>query len=126
MLWLFLWFQLCGRAGKLTVEICKANWFFNDRKMGRRWHFWQGRMESTDQVDPCIGIVFGNNRRYIPANAVRQILAAEGVPPGHIFMVAGRADTDPLFPDNPSLAPNRRVTITLIREEPPIPADLRP
>ena len=60
------------------------------------------------------------------ANAVRQILAAEGVAAGHFFMVAGKADTEPLFPDNPSLAPNRRVTITLMREEPPIPADLRP
>lgn len=60
------------------------------------------------------------------ANAVRQILAAEGVPAGHFFMIAGKADTDPLFPDSPSLAPNRRVTITLIREEPPIPADLSP
>ncbi|MCW5694910.1 MAG: flagellar motor protein MotB [Pseudolabrys sp.] len=60
------------------------------------------------------------------ANTVRQILAAEGVPAGHFFMVAGKADTEPLFPDNPSLAPNRRVTITLIREEPPIPADLTP
>jgi chemotaxis protein MotB len=60
------------------------------------------------------------------ANAVRQILAAEGVPPGHFFMVAGKADTEPLFPDNPSMSPNRRVTITLMREEPPIPADLRP
>lgn len=60
------------------------------------------------------------------ANAVREILAAEGVPNGHIYMVAGRADTDPLFPDNPSMAPNRRVTITLMREEPPIPPDLKP
>jgi len=60
------------------------------------------------------------------ANAVREILAAEGVPPGHIYMVAGRADTDPLFPDNPYLSPNRRVTITLMREEPPIPPDLTP
>ncbi|KQZ01380.1 hypothetical protein ASD45_11365 [Pseudolabrys sp. Root1462] len=60
------------------------------------------------------------------ANTVRQILSAEGVPPGHFFMVAGKADTEPLFPDNPSLAPNRRVTITLIREDPPIPADLTP
>jgi chemotaxis protein MotB len=60
------------------------------------------------------------------ANAVRQILASEGVPAGHIFMVAGKADTDPLFPDNPSMSPNRRVTITLMREEPPIPTDLRP
>ena len=60
------------------------------------------------------------------ANAVRQILSAEGVPAGHVFMVAGKADTNPLFPDNPSMSPNRRVTITLMREEPPIPADLRP
>ena len=60
------------------------------------------------------------------ANAVRQILAQEGVPQGHIFMVAGKADIDPLFPDSPGLAPNRRVTITLMREEPPLPPDLKP
>ena len=60
------------------------------------------------------------------ANAVREILAGEGVPSGNIYMVAGKADTDPLFPDNPSMAPNRRVTITMMREEPPIPADLKP
>jgi chemotaxis protein MotB len=59
------------------------------------------------------------------ANAVRQILAAEGVPSGHVFMVAGKADTEPLFPDNPFMSPNRRVTITLMREEPPLPADFR-
>jgi len=60
------------------------------------------------------------------ANAVRQILAAEGVPSGHIFMVAGKADTQPMFPDNPSLSPNRRVTITLMREAPPLPPGLTP
>ena len=60
------------------------------------------------------------------ANAVRQILEAEGVPPGNIFMVAGKADTDPLFPDDPSMSPNRRVTITLMREEPPLPENLTP
>jgi chemotaxis protein MotB len=60
------------------------------------------------------------------ANAVRQILAGEGLPAGHIFMVAGKADTDPLFPDNPMMSPNRRVTITLMREAPPIPPDLSP
>jgi chemotaxis protein MotB len=60
------------------------------------------------------------------ANAVRAILAAEGVPPQNFYMVAGKADTDPLFPDNPSMSPNRRVTITLMREEPPIPVDLKP
>ena len=60
------------------------------------------------------------------ANAVRQILAAEGVPAGNFYMVAGKADNEPLFPDNPSMSPNRRVTITLMREEPPIPVDLSP
>jgi chemotaxis protein MotB len=60
------------------------------------------------------------------ANAVREILAGEGLPAGHIFMVAGKADTDPLCPDNPYLSPNRRVTITLMREEPPLPPDFAP
>jgi chemotaxis protein MotB len=41
-------------------------------------------------------------------------------------MVAGMADTEPLFPDDPSMSPNRRVPITLMREEPPLPADLNP
>ncbi len=60
------------------------------------------------------------------ANSVRQVLMDQGLPGGNIFMVAGKADTEPLFPDNPSLAPNRRVTITLMREEPPLPADFQP
>src|SRR6201991_1077685 len=60
------------------------------------------------------------------ANAVRQILEREGLPPAHIFAVSGKADTQPLFPDDPSLAANRRVTITLMRENPPIPPDLKP
>ena len=60
------------------------------------------------------------------ANAIRQILEGEGVPLGHFFMVAGRADTQPLFPDNPFVASNRRVTITLMREAPPIPVGIAP
>jgi chemotaxis protein MotB len=60
------------------------------------------------------------------ANAVRQILQGEGVPNGHFFMVGGKADTQPLFPDDPYLAANRRVTITLMREDPPLPPGLKP
>jgi len=60
------------------------------------------------------------------ANSVRQILMAEGLPAGNIYMVAGKADTEPLFPDNPFMSPNRRVTITLMREEPPLPTDFQP
>ena len=60
------------------------------------------------------------------ANAVRQILEREGLPPAHIFAVSGKADTQPLFPDDPSLSTNRRVTITLMREDPPLPPDFKP
>ena len=60
------------------------------------------------------------------ANAVRQILEAEGMPSANFYAVAGKADTDPLFPDDPFIAANRRVTITLMREAPPVPPDLKP
>ena len=60
------------------------------------------------------------------ANAVRKILEEEGLPSNDIYAVSGRADTDPLFPDDPFMAANRRVTITLMREAPPVPPDLKP
>jgi chemotaxis protein MotB len=60
------------------------------------------------------------------ANAIRKQLEADGVPTSHFYMVAGRADTQPLFPDDPYIAANRRVTITLMREEPPIPPAFKP
>src|ERR1700746_160992 len=60
------------------------------------------------------------------ANVVRQILEREGLPAAHIFAVSGKADTQPLFPDDPSLSANRRVTITLMKEDPPLPPDLKP
>jgi chemotaxis protein MotB len=60
------------------------------------------------------------------ANAVRKILEEEGMPTASVFMVAGRADTQPLFPDDPSVAANRRVTITLMNEASPLPANLKP
>jgi chemotaxis protein MotB len=60
------------------------------------------------------------------ANAIRKILEEEGVPTASFFMVAGRADTQPLFPDDPFVAANRRVTITLMREAPAMPANLKP
>ena len=50
------------------------------------------------------------------ANSIRKILEEEGVATANIFMVAGRADTQPLFPDDPFVAANRRVTITLMRK----------
>jgi chemotaxis protein MotB len=60
------------------------------------------------------------------ANAVRQILEEEGYPSENVYKVAGKADTQPLLPEDPTLAPNRRITITLMSEAPPMPPDLQP
>jgi chemotaxis protein MotB len=60
------------------------------------------------------------------ANAVRLILEEEGVGNDSFFGVTGKADVQPLFPDDPTISANRRVTITLMREEPPMPADFKP
>ena len=60
------------------------------------------------------------------ATVVREILAANGVPDDRFASVAGKADVEPMFPDNPYLAANRRVTITLMNEAPPLPPDLKP
>ena len=35
--------------------------------------------------------------------------------------VIGKADKDPLFPDKPLSAQNRRISIILLREAPPLP-----
>jgi len=60
------------------------------------------------------------------ANSVREILEREGLPSAHIYAVSGQADNQPLFPDDPSLSANRRVTITLMREDPAVPPNLQP
>ena len=60
------------------------------------------------------------------ANAVRRILADNGVPADRFYSITGRADTEPLYPDNPFLPANRRVTIVLMSEPPPVPAEMKP
>jgi len=60
------------------------------------------------------------------ANSVRRVLEDEGVPSTSVFMVAGKADTQPLFPDDPTIAANRRITITLMRGDPPLPPGFKP
>ena len=42
------------------------------------------------------------------ANAVRQILEEEGYPSANIYKVAGKADTDPLFPET---GPSHRIAV---------------
>ncbi|MET0529245.1 MAG: flagellar motor protein MotB [Microvirga sp.] len=58
------------------------------------------------------------------ALAVREILAGAGVPDDHFASVNGRADTEPVFPDDPYIASNRRVTISLLNASPPTPPNL--
>ena len=57
------------------------------------------------------------------ADASRTILQQAGVDPDRIYSVAGKAGSDPLYPDDPSLAGNRRIAIVLLREAPVLPSD---
>jgi chemotaxis protein MotB len=57
------------------------------------------------------------------ADAARQVLQANGVDADRIYQVAGKASSDPLYPDDPLLPGNRRITITLLREAPVLPQD---
>jgi chemotaxis protein MotB len=40
--------------------------------------------------------------------------------------VIGRGEADPFFPNDPYLAANERVTISVIYEKPPVPVALTP
>ncbi len=60
------------------------------------------------------------------AKAARRVLAASGVPNNRFYSVSGRADAEPMFPENPFVASNRRVSIVLMKEAPPFPLDARP
>jgi chemotaxis protein MotB len=55
------------------------------------------------------------------ADASRQILQEAGVTADRIYQVSGKADSDPLYPDDPTLAGNRRIALVLLREAPVLP-----
>ena len=57
------------------------------------------------------------------ADASRAILQGAGVDPDRVYQVAGKADSDPLYPDDPALPGNRRIAIVLLREKPVLPPD---
>jgi len=60
------------------------------------------------------------------ADASRQVLQSAGVNGDRVYQVAGKANSDPLFPDDPTLAGNRRIAIVLLREAPVLPPDQGP
>jgi chemotaxis protein MotB len=55
------------------------------------------------------------------ADASRAILQSAGVNSDRIYQVSGKADSDPLYPDDPTLAGNRRIALVLLREAPVLP-----
>lgn len=55
------------------------------------------------------------------ANAARSILQSEGITDDRIYEVRGKAGSEPLYPDDPFMPGNRRISITLLREEPVLP-----
>ncbi len=55
------------------------------------------------------------------ANATRKTLFAAGLDPDRVASVIGKGDTDHLIPERPADPRNRRISITLLREE-PLPA----
>ncbi|HEV7346203.1 MAG TPA: flagellar motor protein MotB [Devosia sp.] len=60
------------------------------------------------------------------ANTVRQILGEFGLADDRVNSVVGRATAEPFFPNDPYMAANERIEITLLHEISPVPADLKP
>ena len=52
------------------------------------------------------------------ANASRRALLQAGLLPNRISYVTGKAETEPLIPEEPTLAANRRISIVLLRQVP--------
>jgi chemotaxis protein MotB len=60
------------------------------------------------------------------ADSARQIMQAGGIDADRIYQVSGKAASDPLFPDDPTLPGNRRIAIVLLRESPVVPPNGHP
>jgi len=58
------------------------------------------------------------------ADASRQILRGAGVDEDRIYQVSGKANSEPLYADDPTLPGNRRISIVLLREKPVLPDGL--
>jgi chemotaxis protein MotB len=56
------------------------------------------------------------------ANQARALLQTGGLASDRIYEVAGKAGSEPLLPEDPNASANRRLSILLMREAPPVPA----
>jgi chemotaxis protein MotB len=57
------------------------------------------------------------------ANQARAMLQTGGLSSDRIYEVAGKAGSEPLLPEDPNASANRRLSILLMREAPPVPAN---
>jgi chemotaxis protein MotB len=60
---------------------------------------------------------------FARADASRNIMEAAGVDPDRVYQTSGKATSEPLYPDDPTLPGNRRIAIVLLREAPVLPPD---
>jgi chemotaxis protein MotB len=58
------------------------------------------------------------------ADGARRVMQQFGMDMDRVAQVTGKANAEPLFPDDPTLPGNRRISITLLREAPVLPEDL--
>jgi chemotaxis protein MotB len=59
------------------------------------------------------------------ANASRRVITESGFPVHRVREVVGKADSDPLTPEDPFLPENRRISLILLRNSPVLPPDMR-
>ena len=57
------------------------------------------------------------------ADASRVVLQSAGVEGDRVYQVSGKANSEPLYPDDPTLPGNRRIAIVLLREAPVLPPE---
>lgn len=57
------------------------------------------------------------------ADASRRVLQGAGVDADRVYQVSGKANSEPLYPDDPTLPGNRRIAVVLLREAPVLPPD---
>jgi flagellar motor protein MotB len=55
------------------------------------------------------------------ADSSRRVLQGAGVEGDRVYQVSGKAGSEPLYPDDPTLPGNRRIAIVLLREAPVLP-----
>ena len=83
------------------------------------------RVSITGHTSATAGAAAQNPRDWAlsaaRADAARAVLQAAGVDQDRIAQVSGKAASEPLYPDDPSLAGNRRIAIVLLREAPVLP-----